>query len=74
MTTTITLNTKNIGQEFVESIQKLFPKKNVAITITEDDTNDWLNNNPTYKLDLLERIKDYEENKKVILIKETEIL
>ena len=74
MTTTITLNTKNIGQEFVESIQKLFPKKNVAITITEDDTNDWLNNNPTYKLDLLERIKDYEQNKKVILIKETEIL
>jgi hypothetical protein len=74
MSTTITVNTDLIGQDFIDQIKKLFPNKKVEITIAEADAQDYIDSNKLYKADLLNRIKDYEKKKNIISIKANDIL
>jgi hypothetical protein len=74
METTIRINTDSITPEFIEGIKKLFPHKTVEITIQPADETDYILSNPVFAQVLQDRISRYEENKRVITLKEDEIL
>ena len=74
METTIKINTDSLTPEFIEGIKKLFPHKNVEITIHPADETEYILSNPEYARVLQERIECYEAKKEVISLKADEII
>ena len=74
METTIRINTDSITPDFVEGIKKLFPHKTVEINIQCADSTEFILSNPEYANVLQERIEEYETKKKVILLKEDDLV
>jgi hypothetical protein len=66
MEITIKINTDSLTPEFIEGIKKLFPHKNVEITILPADETEYILSNPEYARVLQERIESYEAKKEVI--------
>ncbi len=74
METTIKINTDLITPEFIEGIKKLFPHKTVEINIQCADSTEYILGNPEYARELQERIERYETKKKVISLKEDDLV
>jgi len=74
METRIRINTDSIPPDFVEGIKKLFPHKEVEISIQPTDTTDYILSNPEYTRVLQERIEKYEAKKQVISLKADELI
>ena len=74
METIIKINTDSITPEFIEGIKKLFPHKNVEITIHPADSTEYILDNPRYAKELEDRIQTYEKKKEVISLKADELL
>ena len=75
METIIKINTDSITPEFIEGIKKLFPHKNVEITIHPAATQlniFWIIHR--YAKELEDRIQTYEKKKEVISLKADELL
>jgi hypothetical protein len=66
METTFRINTDALTPEFIEGIKKLFPHKNVEITIQATNTTDYILSNPNYNKILQERIEKYNLKKEAI--------
>jgi hypothetical protein len=74
METTIRINTDMLTMDIMEGIKKMFPHKEVDITIQPSDDTDYIMSNPAYANELQERITEYETKKEVISIKADELL
>ena len=74
METTIRINTDNLTSEIIDGIQKMFPHKNVEITIQPADETEYILNEPEYANELMERIKSYEAKKQTISVKADELI
>lgn len=74
METTIRINTDLLGMDFVEGIKKMFPHKEVEIIIHPSDETEYIESNPAYKRELLERINNYEKNNKTISVRPDELI
>ncbi len=74
METTIRINSDNLSADIIEAIKKMFPHKNIEITINPADETEYILNNPEYAQELMERIEEYETKQKTIVIKADELL
>ncbi len=74
METTIRINSDNLSADIIEAIKKMFPHKNIEITINPADETEYILNNPEYAQELMERIEEYEIKQKTIVIKADELL
>ncbi len=74
METTFKINTDALTPEFIEGIQKLFPHKNVEITIQPADETEYILSNPNYTKVLQDRIEAYESKKQVISLKSDDLV
>ena len=74
METTIRINTDQLNLEIMEGIKKMFPHKTVEITIQPADATEYILNNEAYSKELQERIVEYEARKKVVVVKDDELL
>ncbi|HEV8083544.1 MAG TPA: hypothetical protein VGP55_10100 [Chitinophagaceae bacterium] len=74
METTIRINSDNLSADIIEAIKKMFPHKNIEITINPADETEYILNNPEYAQELKERIEEYEIKQKTIVIKADELL
>ncbi|MBE7175984.1 MAG: hypothetical protein INR69_06250 [Mucilaginibacter polytrichastri] len=74
METTIRLNTDDLNADIIENIKKMFPHKNVEITILPSDETEYIKSNPAFDNELSERIAEYERSGKVVLINQQDLL
>lgn len=89
METTIKINTDLLNTDIIEGIKKLFPHKNVQITIEEEyaedeeddagsedeeDATQFILNRPAFAAELLRRIESYENNKEELITVKVEDL
>ncbi|MCF8234169.1 MAG: hypothetical protein K9H06_18765 [Melioribacteraceae bacterium] len=74
METTIRINTDSISDEFIQTIKGLFPHQTVEITIQPADETEYILSNPLLTKALEERIANYETKKKVIILKDDELI
>ncbi|SHJ83323.1 hypothetical protein SAMN05444280_13325 [Tangfeifania diversioriginum] len=74
METTIRINSNEITPELIEGIKKLFPNKTIEINIQPADTTDYILSNPEYVKVLEERIAQYENKKKTISVKASDLV
>ncbi len=70
METTIRIHTDHLNNDIIEGIKKMFPHKEIEISIKEEmDATDYILSDPAYASELNERITEYERSKEVITIK-----
>ncbi len=74
METTIRINTDQLTTDLLESIKKMFPHKDVEITIQPADETEYILSNPAYARELEDRIADYNQKKETISLKADELL
>lgn len=84
METTIKINTDLLNADVIEDIKKLFPHRNVQITVEEDeegagaedeeDATQFILNRPALAAELLRRIESYEKNKDELITVKVEDL
>ncbi|MFN5170563.1 MAG: hypothetical protein ACK5DD_13145 [Cyclobacteriaceae bacterium] len=74
METTIKINTDKLNVDFIEGIKKMFPHKEVNITIQPADDTEYILSNPAYASELKERIEQYQRKKETISVKSNELL
>jgi hypothetical protein len=60
MHTTFHLEADELNGDFIAAVKRLFKGRKIAITIEEEEDEDWLSNNATMKAILEERIKSIE--------------
>ena len=71
---TIRINSDNLSPDIIEGIKKMFPHKNIEITINHADETEYILNNPEYAQELMERIEEYENKQKSITVKADELV
>ncbi len=74
MEATFKINTDFLSIDLIENIKKMYPHKEVEITINPSDTTDYIKNNPAYEKELLQRINDYKIKQNGISLKADELL
>ncbi len=74
METTIRINTDNLTAEIIDSIKKMFPHKNVEITIQPADETEYILQSEPYANELMERIEEYNAKKQTISVKADELI
>jgi hypothetical protein len=74
METTIRINTDNLTSEIIDGIKKLFPHKNVEITIQPADETEYILSDEIYASELEDRIEEYNKKKETIQIKTDELI
>ncbi len=74
METTIRIHTHNLSADIIDSIKRMFPHKNVEITILPADETEYILSDPEYAQELMERIEEYNTKQKIISIKADELL
>lgn len=74
METTIRINTDNLTSEIIDGIKKLFPHKNVEITIQPADETEYILSDENYASELADRIEEYNRKKETIQIKTDELI
>lgn len=68
METSIKINTDNLGPEVLEAIKKMFPHKDVEITVQYADETEYILSNKSYANELAERIAGYRKTGELILV------
>jgi len=74
METIIRINTDNLTSEIIDGIKKLFPHKNIEITIQPADETEYILNDENYASELEDRIDEYNRKKETIQIKADELV
>ena len=74
METTFRINTDLLNIDLVENIKRMFPHKEVEITVNASDATEYIKSNPDYEKELMERINDYNLRKDGIIMKENDLL
>ncbi len=74
METTIRINTDNLSADIIDSIKRMFPHKNVEITIQPADETEYILSDPEYAQELMERIEEYNTKQRIISIKADELI
>ncbi len=74
METTIRINTDNLSADIIDSIKRMFPHKNVEITIQPADETEYILSDPEYAQELMERIEEYNTKQRIISIKDDELV
>jgi len=67
METTIRIHTDSLSADIIDSIKKMFPHRNIEITIQPADETDYILGDPAYTQELMERIEQYNTNQKSFL-------
>lgn len=67
METIIRINSDNLSADVIEAIKKMFPHKNIEITINPADETEYILNDPEYAQELMERVEEYETKQKPLL-------
>jgi hypothetical protein len=74
METTIRINTDNLTIDIIEGIKKMFPHKNVEITVQPADETEYILHDEAYAAELSERIEAYNKKKQVIQVKADDLI
>lgn len=74
METTFKINTDFLNIDLIENIKKMFPHKEVEITVNPSDATEFIMSNPAYEQELLQRINDYKTKQEGISLKAEELL
>jgi hypothetical protein len=74
METTLRIHTDLLSNSLIENIQKMFPHKEVEISIQEADATEFILSNAAYTKELESRINEYQQKKEVIKLKLDELL
>ncbi len=61
--TIIRIHTDNLSADIIDSIKKMFPHRNIEITIQPADETEYILSDPGYTQELMERIEEYNTNK-----------
>ncbi len=67
METIIRIHSDNLSADIIESIKKMFPHKNIEITIQPADETEYILSDPGYTQELMERIEEYNTKQKSFL-------
>ena len=74
MEATFKINTDFLNNDLIENIKKMFPHKEVEITVNPSDATEFIKNNAAYEKELLQRINDYKLKQEGISLKADELL
>jgi hypothetical protein len=74
MEATFKINTDLLNIDLIENIKKMFPHKEVEITVNPSDATEFIKSNPAYEQELLQRINDYNAKQEGISLKAEELL
>jgi hypothetical protein len=74
MEATFKINTDFLNIDLIENIKKMYPHKEVEITVNPSDTTEFIKANPLYEQELLQRITDYNAKQEGISLKADELL
>jgi hypothetical protein len=74
MEATFKINTDFLNIDLIENIKKMFPHKEVEITVNPSDGTEFIKSNPAYEQELLQRINDYKAKLEGISLKAEELL
>jgi hypothetical protein len=74
MEATFKINTDFLSIDLIDNIKKMFPHKEVEITVHPSDTTEFIKSNPAYEQELLQRINDYKAKQEGISLKAEELL
>jgi hypothetical protein len=68
------INTDFLNIDLIENIKKMYPHKEVEITVNPSDSTEFIKSNPAYEKELLQRISDYQSKQEGISLKAEELL
>ncbi len=74
METTIRIHTDDLSADIIDSIKRMFPHKNVEITIPPADETEYILSDPEYAQELMERIEEYNTKQRITSIKANELI
>ncbi len=74
METTIRIHTDDLSADIIDSIKRMFPHKNVEITIQPADETEYILSDPEYAQELMERIEEYNTKQRITSIKANELI
>jgi hypothetical protein len=74
MEATFKINTDFLNIDLIENIKKMYPHKEVEITVNPSDATEFIKANPLYEQELLQRINDYKAKQEGISLKADELL